>query len=298
VVATEHLTYAERLIAELDGIESDYAKILSASGIKNVDPNRGGGTGGVVFAGFAKWGWETSDNKLEAARMALLRQIRDWAPRFRLLFPHATPKVAGRIDKSLGRMEKWLTRGGNSTSVPSTIAEAQQTITNKISTLRGLFDLLPADDYPVRLVIDTNALIDNPDIAAYTAELGGKYVAHLLPVVLRELDDLKRAGRNEAVREGAKRAERRLKGIRTNGDARQGVRVQGDVIAKFEHIEPHSESLPDWLDLTVPDDRLVASALLLQSEHSGSALYVATGDINLQTKLSVVGLPYVEPPSA
>jgi hypothetical protein len=55
-----------------------------------------------------------------------------------------------------------------------------------------------------------------------------------------------------------------------------------------------------WLlresDLTVPDDRLVASTLLLQSAQPGSALYVATGVLNLQTKLAAVGLPFVELP--
>lgn len=163
--------------------------------------------------------------------MALLRQIRDWQPpRFRLLFPHPpTPKVTNRLDKSFDRLENWLTRSGKSRSVPATIAEALQTIKkNHIQSLRALVELLPADEHLVRLVVDTNALIDNPpDLAAYTGELGDRYVVHLIPVVLREIDDLKRAGgRNEAVREGAKRAERRLKGLRTNGDMRIGVRVQ------------------------------------------------------------------------
>jgi hypothetical protein len=72
--------------------------------------------------------------------------------------------------------------------------------------------------------------------------------------------------------------------------------VAGDVIAKFEHVEPRSRDLPEWLDMTVPDDRFVAATLLLQSEHPGSALYVGTSDINLQTKLAATGLPYVEPP--
>jgi predicted ribonuclease YlaK len=51
-----------------------------------------------------------------------------------------------------------------------------------------------------------------------------------------------------------------------------------------------------WLDLEVPDDRFVASTLLLQSRHPGSAVYVATRDINLQTKLAAVGLPFIEAP--
>jgi hypothetical protein len=64
----------------------------------------------------------------------------------------------------------------------------------------------------------------------------------------------------------------------------------------FEHVEPRDEGLPDWLDLSVPDDRLVASTLLLQSAHPGSAVFVGTSDLNLQTKRAAVSLTFVEPP--
>ncbi|RNI17972.1 PIN domain-containing protein [Flexivirga caeni] len=154
------------------------------------------------------------------------------------------------------------------------------------------------DEYPNRLVVDTNTLLDNPDLSAYISLLGSRYMAHVLPVVLRELDDLKRGGRNPEIREAARRADRRLKGLRTNGgDIRTGVKVAGDVWARFEHVEPRDDGrLPSWLDLTVPDDRLVASALLLQSDHPGAKLTVATGDLNLQTKLAAVRLPFIELP--
>jgi hypothetical protein len=103
-------------------------------------------------------------------------------------------------------------------------------------------------------------------------------------------------GRREQLREAAQRADRRLKGLRDNGDMLSGVRVAGEVYAVFEHIEPRDDRLPSWLDLTVPDDRFTASCLLLQAEHPGSALYVATGDMNLQTKLTAIGLPFIELP--
>jgi hypothetical protein len=47
----------------------------------------------------------------------------------------------------------------------------------------------------------------------------------------------------------------------------------------------------------VPDDLFIASTLLLQFAHPGSKLY-AGSDINPQTKLAAVGLPYVEGPAA
>lgn len=111
-------------------------------------------------------------------------------------------------------------------------------------------------------------------------------MVHLLPVALREIEDIKRAGKTEQLREAARRADRRLKGLRDNGDVLSGVRVAGEVRAVFEHVEPRDDGLPSWLDLTVPDDRFAASSLLLQSQHPGSALYVATSDMNLQTKLA------------
>lgn len=293
MTAPKQPTYTQRITSELAAIRSSYIDILAASGIKDLRTNN---RSGMVFIGFPNWGWKPSGSELEAARMELLRRVRNWGPRFRLLFPHPTREVNKRLDDSIGLLEAWLTRDAREHDIPPTIEQAQDNVSAAVADLRGLVDLLPSDDFPVRLVVDTNALIDNPDVSAYTHALGKKYVAHLLPVVLRELDDLKRTGRNEELRQAARRAERRLKGIRSNGDARQGVRVEGEVVAKFEHIEPRSESLPEWLDMTVPDDRFVASTLLLQSDHPGSALHVATSDINMQTKLSAVGLPYVEPP--
>lgn len=289
---TERATCTETLVAQLDAIAATYDTIIAASGIDYVNPNR---PGGVFFFDAADWGWAASGGDLESSRMQLLRKLRDWVPRFKLLFPHPTPEVAERLGDAIDHLERWLVRDGyNDHTIPQRIGEAQEKIRATVADLLELTRLLPPDSYPVRLAIDTNALLDNPDLAAYTGQLGRRYVVHLLPVVLREIDDLKRSGRNDLVREAARRADRRLKGIRNNGDVREGVCVAGEVFAKFEHIEPRSSDLPDWLDMTVPDDRFVAATLLLQSQHPGSAFYVATSDINLQTKLAATGLPYVE----
>jgi hypothetical protein len=61
----------------------------------------------------------------------------------------------------------------------------------------------------------------------------------------------------------------------------------------------HSDLVVDGLTATHPQRAAllnVASTLLLQSDHPGSSLYVATGDINMQTKLADVGVPFVELP--
>jgi hypothetical protein len=288
-------TYTQRLMEELHAMESDYVAVLEASQIQYVNPNRRGS--GIFIVGASDWGWAPSGPELEALRMDLLGRLRDWEPRFRLLFPHPTPEVDTKLKDSFEHLERWLVREGtwNDWSVPKEIPAAVDKLRASVEQLRELTGLLPSDAWPVRLVVDTNALLDNPDLALYTGQIGNRYIAHLLPVVLRELDDHKRAGRTETLREAAKKADRRLKGLRNNGDVTRGVRVASDVHAIFEHIEPKAAGLPDWLDLDVPDDRLVASALRLQSRHPGSALFVATSDINLQTKLAAVALPFIEP---
>lgn len=162
--------------------------------------------------------------------MALLRRVRDWEPRFRLLFPHPTPEVSKRLDKGIEHLKRWLVRDGEfDHSIPRGVPAAIKILQQTIESLRGMRELLPPDPATVRVVVDTNALLDEPDIAAYRPFLGDAYVAHLIPVVLRELDDHKRGGRTETLRD----ASRRLKGIRSNGDVRTGARVGGDVWAVF-----------------------------------------------------------------
>jgi len=290
-------SYLNGLLSELDLLERNYLDVLERSTFVNIDPNRHGG-GGATFVGFARWSWGPSDAALEASRMDLLGRLRDWGPRYRLLFPHPITSVSKRLDDSLDLLDRWLMRTGRDKTVPGSAAAATAKAQKATENLRDLAETLPVDSYAIRLAPDTNTLIDNPDLAVHTAALGPRYMAHVLPLVFGEIDDLKRAGRTPELRAAAQKADRRLKGLRDNGDVRTGARVAGDVLAVFEHREPSTEGLPTWLDLSVPDDRFIAAALQLQSRHPGSALYVATGDLNMQNKLHAVGLPFVELPRA
>ncbi|MFE6184651.1 PIN domain-containing protein [Streptomyces sp. NPDC056465] len=104
---------------------------------------------------------------------------------------------------------RWLERPRDKT-VPSTTDYVRHAVT----LLRQLGELLPPDPWSVRLVVDTNVLLDDPDVAIHAPLLGKRYMVHLMPAVLRELDDRKRAGRNPDIRDAAQKADRRLKGSR------------------------------------------------------------------------------------
>jgi hypothetical protein len=117
--------------------------------------------------------------------MALLGRVRDLRPRFELLFRHPTPEVAQRHTGAFALLEGWLVRDGDITA-PGSIDSAAARVHAAAETLRDDRRLLPADDRAVRVVVDTKALIDCPDLTVYTGQLGPRYRGHLLPVVLGE----------------------------------------------------------------------------------------------------------------
>lgn len=202
-------SYLDHLLRELGQVEADYTAVLEQSTIRYVNPN--GPNSPMFFVGAADWGWGPSDPPLEAARMGILGRLGDWEPRFNLLFPHPTPEVAKRHGEALGLMTRWLVRDGTfDHSIPGDIPSAISRLQSEVDRLRASRDLASSvDASPVRVAVDTNALIDEPDLAIYREQVGTGYVAHILPVVMRELDDHKRGGRTETLREAAKRADRR-----------------------------------------------------------------------------------------
>lgn len=103
---TKPASYVERLLIELGDIHTVYTEILGRSGIANIDPNRNARASGMVFFNSPKWGWTKSDPPLETARMALLRRVRSWAPRYRLLFPHPTPTISKQLDEHIDHLER------------------------------------------------------------------------------------------------------------------------------------------------------------------------------------------------
>lgn len=286
-------SYLDRLMNDLDDIEAEFLGVIGRSSV--VQSTLNDGNSGIEFIGLPLYYWGPSTPDLERDRMALLARVRAWTVRFRLLFPVLTLEVAERHGKALGVLDGWLLREGRDHHVPASVDAARSALGKQVEVLRAARGLLPPNDWAVRLIPDTNALIDEPDLAAYIGVLGPVYMAHVMPVVLRELDDLKRSGRTEKLRDAARRADRRLKGLRDNGDVRVGAKVAGGVLAVFEHEDPRREGLPTWLDMDVADDRLVAAVVALQSLHPMSAVHVATGDLNLQTKLAAVGLPFIDP---
>jgi len=186
---TKPPTYLDRLLSELDEIHTGYAEILAASAIVNIDPNRHG-VGPRAIPCWRRRGWSCCGACATGSRASGSSS------------PHPTPTVSKRLDEHIGRLQRWLVRERDH-GVPSTMDKAVEMIDADVADLRALAEVLPRDEHAVRLTVDTNTLIDNPDLAAHTGTIGRRHMAHLLPVVLREIDDLKRGGRTQDLRAAA-----------------------------------------------------------------------------------------------
>lgn len=289
--------YLERLRSELAEVRDDMDGLIGRSTIRNVDPNTDDSP--VVILGAADWGWAPSDADITAAQMRLSARYSSWFDRFKLLFPHPTPDVAAKIDDVDKFVRRWTARpDGWDHSVPSTIELARQRAATEFTTFDQLLEIAAKSGTDtLRLVPDTNALIRNPDLASYARAVPSPmFVVHLVPTVLCELDDLKDRGKTQELRDRAQAVVRRLKGLRDKGNLAAGVKLTKTITVQTEAREVDVRGVLDWLDPAVPDDRLLAASLRLQSDHPSGSVVLVTSDLNLQNKADAVGMPYVETP--
>jgi hypothetical protein len=90
---------------------------------------------------------------------------------------------------------------------------------------------------------------------------------------------------------------RRLKGLRDKGNLAAGVKLTNAITVQTQAREVDVRAVLDWLDPSVPDDRILAAALRLQSDHPAGGIVLVTSDLNLQNKADAAGLPYIETPA-
>lgn len=290
-------SYVDRLRDELAGMADEFMQILDHSQVRYLDWNPPGSS--AVVVGFADWAWAPSDASLTSARMTLLGRYNSWFDRLRLLFPHPTQDVQQKLDHQVDFVRRWLLRPDTSDfTIPASIDAAKETAQDLFRQIGDLLDLTrTTEGSALRLVPDTNALLNNPDLASYTRSLpADRYVVHLLPTVLRELDELKDRGRSNDLRDNAQSVIRRIKGLRDKGSLATGVPLTKTMAVRAESREVNPPEILGWLTAHAPDDRILAGALSLQSSHPADLLLLITSDLNLQNKADAVGLPYQETP--
>jgi rRNA-processing protein FCF1 len=284
-------SYADLLRAEWEEIREEFLSVVGSSTIEHIDWPPG-------FIGFAQRRWQADDSSAVQRRHDLLVRYDRWLSRFKLLFSASIPVIDETISGVDNLVRGWIERGdGNDWSIPRSIDLAVAKAREVTAALGELIDqAAPATGSELIVVLDTNCLLRNPDLATYATLFDSRPVELVfMPVVVRELDELKDRGRSPDVRDAALKATRRIKGLRDRGSLVAGVRVEGRVSARVEPIEPEFSRVPAWLDPNTPDDRLVASTLMMQAARPTAVVVLVTGDIGLTTKAEFNGIPTIDP---
>lgn len=290
-----------RVRAELEALAAGGDAVLEVSQIEyQGDFNRGGN---VIFVA-PDWAWAPPTNDLRRLQMKLMPRFDTWFSRFQLLFSDAPAELQAQIAELHGEIREWLARDGTTGSgwdVPHNMEAARGLLRERFARLAAFLDVLAPDGAPQETfaVPDTSAMIDAPDLKSYLGAVGvAELEIVLVPGLLAELDSLKDQGRNQEIRQKARSAGQAIKALRSRGSLVEGVELKPGLRVISRPLEPTFARLPAGLDPAIPDDRILGSALELQREHPAAAVVLVTGDVNLQTKAELGGLPFVEPPSS
>ena len=239
----------------------------------------------VVIVGFPDYWWGERTAEQLNTQLTIKRDYEEWFEVFRSVFSKATDDLDRRIQEADLEFRKWVELGHNYSLRPDPSSNEKELQDDA----QPFFDLLTVIETggPMEsvLVPDTNAIISNPDPTQYRAINGDhSFTFLLLPTVIAELDVLKNTHRNPDFREKVHKTITRVKGWRYQGSLLDGVTVDKTITVRAVATEPDMLNTLSWLDKDNKDDRIIASALDVQSSYPNARVVLVTGDINLLNK--------------
>ncbi|MCX7831852.1 MAG: PIN domain-containing protein [Actinobacteria bacterium] len=143
-------------------------------------------------------------------------------------------------------------------------------------------------------VLDTNAIIYNPDIFSELEDA----VIYIPQVVLQELDKIKLSSQDRDLRFRARRASRILFELAEKGSLTDGVVLPNGSTVKVAIFNPNAD-YPDNLSLKNSDDKILAIAYQV-AQSTSDPVTLVTNDLNMLVKAQLLGLDiqrFVETPA-
>lgn len=239
--------------------------------------------------------WGEANSKQRSAQLAIKRDFDGWIELLKIAVKGAPEDVMSELETAEESFRTWLELDSNWSLTPHP-AQNETKLREDVHKFEQILSMLDANATSgVIIVPDTNAIIKEPDPVTYrTPAATNDFTFLLLPTVLSELDSLKNLHKNPDFRDKAEKVVTRIKGWRKQGSLSGGVTVAGTITVKAAHSEPDMESTLSWLDAGVPDDRIIASLLEIQSANPTCRVVLVTGDINLQNKADAASIEHME----
>lgn len=112
-----------------------------------------------------------------------------------------------------------------------------------------------------------------------------------------QVPDKHKSSRNDGIVKKAETFARKFQEYRRRGRLFDGVLLAGSLRVMSVAAGPSASGrFPNWLDLSDPDDRLLASSIEVMRQHLHAPVILVTRDTNLTSKCDFAGVPCVAPP--
>jgi hypothetical protein len=242
--------------------------------------------------------WIQLPPELEREQNQILKDFEEWHADFIRLFSNATRDEANQLKQLYLEMDTWIKYRSGFKGVPDSPKNAIALFEATCAKFISFLDQFPsASDTSVIFVIDTSAIIDCPDVSQISRLINAVKATFIFPsTTISELDDLKTGKRDENFRRRLKTAINHLSEMMTMGNIREGIELSNGIIVKMLATEPNFSNLPKWLDPSINDDRIVASAIELQRSNPKSSIAILANDLNMQNKGGLAGIPVMKVP--
>ena len=296
------MNYIDKLRKDISNLESTFNDLLDTVSIRYYDPNNDSRYSGIVSIGAICYHWQegSDQTKTKSIQRQLKERYLDVKAAIDFLCGKETQQVLQDLKSSFSLLESYIELKA-SHSTPTNIPNGKKNVTELLKQLTDVLDHIQQANNENRTILipDTNALAITADPIQYRSILSdNKFSFVITTPVLRELDSQKEDGRkSESYRGKVKKAIKRIKGFRTQGDITEGITVDKSISVKMDYKEPKVKDSFDWLDPDNNDDQVIGRSLELQKQYPNSDIVIVTSDINLQNKAIGARLNFSEPPS-
>jgi hypothetical protein len=279
-------SYIEKLIHEIDNITLIVDTMFDNSTIIYHDPNR---NSSIIHIGADIYHWSKKDEK---SQLKAREKFTKFLEKFELFLTNANPSTLRDIKDA----NKGILNLINQNHAPASTDYGKKYFKEYIDNHKKFLNLLSESETITYVIPDTNAIVQFPDPSLYQKICDTeKFNFVIIPTVLSELDIQKNNHRNETYKRKVKSVITRLKGYRNQGDVLNGVTSNKCITIKMIATEPNFQRTLKWLDPKINDDRIIASALEIQTMNPSAYVILVTADMNLQNKAELAKLTVIDP---
>ncbi|MBK9279187.1 MAG: hypothetical protein IPM93_13580 [Candidatus Obscuribacter sp.] len=240
--------------------------------------------------------WDMLPSEGKRIQMTLIPKIRQLQELLRVFSTNLPQPAQQELSRSTQLLFDVIEQHG--TTWWRTKKQAMEGVDEIVDNIRSIFESYFGTSLnDILAVVDTNALLANPDIENWKFSGATHFTFVLTPAILSELDAHKINHRNPDVREKSDKLVRKIKDYRRRGPLFDGVTVvQNQISLRAIPTEPDMSKSLTWLDPTNSDDRFLASTLEVIGKNLASFVFVVTNDLNLINKADLAGIPVLDVP--